>query len=90
MKLEEAKEYSRIMMKTFDTKCPNINLRNINYLKAESIKILLQELENSISKDKVKEKIDKIEKRINYLKSEYNIEKETQENKCFPMSVKEK
>ena len=70
MKLEEAKEYSRIMMKTFDTKCPNINLRNINYLKAESIKILLQELENSISKDKVKEKIDKIEKRINYLKSE--------------------
>lgn len=78
MKLEEAKEYSRIMMKTFDIKCPNINLRNINYLKAESIKILLQELENSISKDKVKEKIDKIETRINYLKSE--ISKTLSEN----------
>lgn len=72
MKLEEAKKYSEIMIKTFDTKCPNVNVRNANCLKVEVIETVLQALENSISKDKVKEKIELIDLKINNLKTEIN------------------
>jgi len=64
MKLEESKKYLEIMTKTFDIKCPNINERNINRLKVEAIETVLQALENSISKDKVKEKIEELNKNI--------------------------
>lgn len=72
MKLEEAKEYLKIMIKTFDTKCPNVNRRNANCLKVEAIETVLQALDNSISKDKVKEKMELIDLKINNLKTEIN------------------
>lgn len=55
-----------------------IELTNDLDTESKSIETILQALDNSISKDKVKEKIDKIEKRINYLKSE--ISKTLNEN----------
>ena len=50
MKLEEAKKYLKIMIKTFDTKCPNINERNVNCLKVEAIETVLQALDDKDKK----------------------------------------
>ncbi len=68
MDIEEAKKYLKIMIRTFDTKCPNINLRNVNCLKVEAIETVLQALDNSISKDKVKKFIEE-----NSYKNTYNF-----------------
>lgn len=71
MELEEAKKYLEIMIKTFDTKCPNVNVRNVNCLKVEATKTVLQALDNSIPKEKVEKKIEELN----------NLQLQTIENK---------
>ncbi len=65
MKLEEAKkklDYHKNIIASLDEKSELF----------EAIKTVLQALDNSISKDKVKEKIEKIDLKINNFKIEIN------------------
>ena len=78
MKLEEARIILNKMKRTLDIKAPNVNTRNRDLMKFEAIETVLQALDNSIPKEKIKERIKQLEKRINYLRSE--ITKTIQEN----------
>lgn len=74
MKLEEAKRkldyYKKILLVTDETGTPNDF--------AEAIETVLQALDNSVSKDKVKERIEETDLKINNLKTE--ISKTLKEN----------
>lgn len=54
MELEEAKTILNKMKRTLDIKAPNVNTRNNDLLKFQAIETLLQALDNSIPKEKVK------------------------------------
>lgn len=68
MKLEEAKKklnyYKQLLIVMDETETPNDF--------EEAIETVLQALENSISKDKVKEKLNTVKDRIAYLRKEIN------------------
>lgn len=52
MDIEEAKKNLKIMMRTFDIQAPNINVRNVETLKKQTIETVLQELESYQIKEK--------------------------------------
>lgn len=52
MDIEEAKKNLKKMMRTFDIQAPNINIRNVETLKKQTIETVLQELEELQQKEK--------------------------------------
>ncbi len=49
-----------------DIKAPNVTVRNIAEKKVQAIETVLQSLENSVSKDVIREKIEELKEKLKY------------------------
>lgn len=84
MDIEEAKKNLKIMMRTFDIQAPDINVRNVENLKKQTIETVLQELESYQIKELqvLNNKLDNISAtELQKILQPYCIQKENLERK---------